>query len=86
MVIDTAARFVECVTRVVAEPKVGAVTKAATTPAESASPPSCESARVWITVRAMTWQLLKLNGQLDQEEVPFEILIRRFETARRHAA
>ena len=31
-------------------------------------------------------ELLELNGWPDQDEVPFEILIRRFETTRRRAA
>ncbi|MGA7981978.1 MAG: DUF1902 domain-containing protein [Chromatiaceae bacterium] len=37
-------------------------------------------------LEVMIPELLELNGWPDQDEVPFEILIRRFETARRQAA
>jgi hypothetical protein len=37
-------------------------------------------------LEVMIPELLELNGWPAQDEVPFEILIRRFETARRQAA
>ena len=37
-------------------------------------------------LKVMIPELLELNGWPDQEEVPFELLIRRFETTTRRAA
>jgi len=41
--------------------------------------------RLIAKVDVMIPELLELNGWPDQEEVPFEILMRRFDTARRSA-
>jgi predicted RNase H-like HicB family nuclease len=42
--------------------------------------------RLIAKLEVMIPELLELNGWPDQEEVPFEILMRRFDTARRSAA
>jgi predicted RNase H-like HicB family nuclease len=42
--------------------------------------------RLIAKLEIMIPELLELNGWPDQEEVPFEILMRRFDTARRNAA
>ena len=42
--------------------------------------------RLIAKVDVMIPELLELNGWPDQEEVPFEILMRRFDTARRSSA
>jgi hypothetical protein len=42
--------------------------------------------RLMAKLQVMIPELLELNGWLDQDEVPFEILMRRFDTARRSVA
>jgi hypothetical protein len=46
-----------------------------------------ETVERWMAkLQVMIPELLELNGWPDQDEVPFEILMRRFETAKRSSA